>query len=314
LQVEGVTVELGIDNDDKMLRSWARNTGTRAVCATVGTDEIPWPEAAPDVHVHLSPPCTALSKARAGSATQTEVDNGLGLLRFSLEQVIERGYAQFSIEQVSTQATRALADEFVHTYPTRIAHLTVDSADYGVPQTRVRLIISTPPIVRALKETPVHRVTVADALTAAGLTAPATHVKSNTTNRDGSPCLRSIQQPTFTVTAAHPLQWANHDGKTIRCCTPTEQALLQTFPPTWAMPSGYRLSIHAAGNAIPPTLAAHIMRCAIATSEAAPSPPPPPPLALPPPPLPAVVKPRTSAQLRALQKRVRALEKAVGLS
>jgi len=177
-----------------------------------------------------------------------------------------------------------------------------------------------PPIVRALKETPVHRVSVADALSAAGLTAPATHVKSNTTNRDGSPCLRSIQQPTFTVTAAHPLQWANHDGKTIRCCTPAEQALLQTFPPTWAMPSGYRLSIHAAGNAIPPTLAAHIMRCAMATSEAAPSPPPPPPLALPPPPLPAVAdakqkaKAPTSAQLRALKRRVAALEKAVGLS
>ena len=306
LQVEGVTIEAGIDNDDKVLRAWAANTQARAVCANVGTDELPWPHPDPDVHVHLSPPCTALSKARAGSATAAEVDLGLGLLRYSVEQVLERGYAQFSIEQVSTQATRKLADEYVQKHPTRIAYMTLDSADYGVPQNRVRLIISTPNIIRALKETPVTRVTVADALEAAGLSAPGTHVKSNTFSRDGTPCIRPIQQQSFTVTAAHPLQWSNFDGKTIRCCTPAETALLQTFPPTWQMPAGYRTSIHGAGNALPPTLAAHIMRCAKAEVQTAPLP-----LPLPPP-VPCE-EPRKATQLRALKRRIEALERAVGL-
>ena len=61
---------LGIDIDSAPLKLWATNCSPagRAVCATIGEDAIEWPEAAPDVHVHLSPPCTSLSKARAGSA------------------------------------------------------------------------------------------------------------------------------------------------------------------------------------------------------------------------------------------------------
>ena len=84
----GCKVEMGIEFDDKIVRPYATNTGGRAVCATIGQEEIPWPDAAPDVMVHLSPPCTALSKARAGSASGAEVEGGMDMVRFSLDLVV----------------------------------------------------------------------------------------------------------------------------------------------------------------------------------------------------------------------------------
>ena len=40
-----------------------------------------------------------------------------------------------------------------------------------------------------------HQAYVADALVAAGLPLPADYIKRNTSNRNGTPCMRSTQQP-----------------------------------------------------------------------------------------------------------------------
>ena len=163
-----------------------------------------------------------------------------------------------------------------------------------------------------------------------GLHGPALHggftlvcsENSETCNRDGTPCVRSVQEQAFTVTASHPLTWCQQGGKTIRCLTPEECALLQGFPADWRLPAGSRLGIRAAGNAIPPPMAAAIVRCALrAAGLHAPSPPPiPTPLpALPPAPLPALPPPAVSegaeetgyvphAKYRGLKRRVDMLE------
>ena len=155
----GCTPILGIDCDERPLRLWRTNCPAgRAACATLGGDEpVDWPEPAPDLHVHLSPPCTDLSKARAGGASAASVAAALEGVRGAVRLVL-------------------------------------DAADYGVPSNRVRLIASTPAVVRALKELPVERVSVAEAFAAAGLPPPpAQFLKSNTSNRDGTPCMRSVQ-------------------------------------------------------------------------------------------------------------------------
>jgi site-specific DNA-cytosine methylase len=272
LRVSGVKVILGIENNDKILRAWASNTGGRAVYATIGIDEIIWPEASPDIFVHLSPPCTALSKARAGSATKTELDKGLGMLRWCIELVVKKGYLNFSLENVSTAATRAVAQEYAALYPSLIAFGTFDSADFDTPQNRLRLIISNPNMIRLLKETPVTRLTVANAFKNAGLALPGTHIKSNTNNRDGTPCMRSVHQQSFTVTSSHPLTWADAHGTTVRCLNVHESAILMGFTPTWKLPAGSRLGIHAVGNAVPPPMATAIMRCAVEAARAYTSP------------------------------------------
>ena len=83
----GCTPVLGVDSDAAPLKLWATNCSPagRAVCATIGEDAIEWPEAAPDVHVHLSPPCTSLSKARAGSASASSVATALDAVRWCVQ-------------------------------------------------------------------------------------------------------------------------------------------------------------------------------------------------------------------------------------
>jgi len=257
---------LGIDCDHTPLQLWAANCaphGGRAACATLGTDErVDWPEAAPDLHVHLSPPCTSLSKARAGSASAASVAAALEGVRAAVQLVLERGYTSWSLENVATPAVVACVRALSELHPARVAFVVLDAADYGVPSNRTRLLASTPAVVRALKERPVRRVSVAEAFAAAELPLPAEFLKSNTTNRDGSAAVRSVQQPAFTVTASHPLVWCTRDGATLRCLTVAESALLMGFPPGWRLPQGSRVGLCAVGNAVPPPLAQAVMGCA----------------------------------------------------
>ena len=265
---------LGIDSDSAPLKLWATNCSLagRAVCATIGADAIEWPEAAPDVHVHLSPPCTSLSKARAGSASASSVATALDAVRWCVQLVLEKGYYSWSMENVATPAVVACVAELARQHPDRVAHLTLDAADYGVGSNRVRLIASTPAVIRALKERPVQRVSVAEAFAAAGLPLPAEYIKSNTSNRDGTPCMRSTQQPAFTVTASHPLIWCTRAGDTVRCLCVAESAALMGFPPDWKLPLGSRAGLRAVGNAVPPPLARAVMSCAVAAARSAPPP------------------------------------------
>ena len=116
--VAGCRVTMGIDSDPVPLKLWAANTGGRAVCATIGpAGAVDWPEARPDRHVHLSPACTHLSKARAGSAAQGDVDAALRMVAWCLDLVVERGYASWSLENVSTPAVVRLVDEVASRHP-----------------------------------------------------------------------------------------------------------------------------------------------------------------------------------------------------
>jgi len=303
----GCTPVLGVDSDAAPLKLWATNcshTG-HAVCATIGEDTIEWPVAAPDVHVHLSPPCTALSKARAGSAPATSVAAALGAVRWCVQLVLDKGYASWSMENVATPAVVACVAELARQHPDRVAHLTLDAADYGVGSNRVRLIASTPAVIRALKEMPVLRVSVADALAAAGLPLPAEYIKSNTSNRDGTPCLRSTQQPGFTVTASHPLIWCTRTGETVRCLTVAESAALMGFPPDWKLPLGSRAGLRAVGNAVPPPLAKAVTTCAVTAARSAPA------TSAPAPPAPAQEPAPPEHELAGLRRKLRRLARRV---
>ena len=300
----GCTPVLGIDSDAAPLKLWATNCtpAGRAVCATIGVDAIEWPEAAADVHVHLSPPCTSLSKARAGSASATSVAAALDAVRWCVQLVLEKGYASWSMENVATPAVVACVAELARQHP---AHLTLDATDYGVGSNRVRLIASTPAVIRALKEMPVQRVSVAEALAAAGLPLPAEYLKSNTSNRDGTPCMRSTQQPGFTVTASHPLIWCTRAGATVRCLTVAESAALMGFPPDWKLPLGSRAGLRAVGNAVPPPLAKAVMSCAVSAAQS------PPATSPPAPPTPPKHERCASNELAGLRRKLRRLAKRV---
>ena len=97
---------------------------------------------------------------------------------------------------------------------------------------------------------PVTRVSIADAFKSAELPLPADFLKSNTSNRDGTPCIRSVQQPAFCVTASHPHTWCDRAGVTVRCLKPSESAVLMGFPRSWRLPLGSRVGTRAVGNAV----------------------------------------------------------------
>ena len=288
-----------------------RSPAGRAVCATIGEEAVDWPEAAPDVHVHLSPPCTSLSKARAGSASASSVATALDAVRWCVQLVLDKGYTSWSMENVATPAVVACVAELARQHPDRVAHLTLDAADYGVGSNRVRLFASAPAVIRALKEMPVQRVSVADALAAAGLPLPAEYIKSNTSNRDGTPCMRSTQQPAFTVTASHPLIWCTRAGATVRCLTVVESAALMGFPPDWKLPLGSRAGLRAVGNAVPPPLARAVMACAVTAAQSAPPTTPPAPPAPQEPVPPGEPERGASNELAGLRRKLRRLARRV---
>lgn len=305
----GCRVAVGVDSDPTPLKLWAANTGGRAVCATIGRDAVDWPEARPGRHVHLSPACTQLSKARAGSAAQGDVDAALRMVAWCLDLVVERGYASWSLENVSTPAVVRLVDAVAARHPGAVAYATVDAADYGAASCRLRLIASTPATIRRLKEQPTRRVSVADAFAAAGLPLPAQHLRSNTTGRNGSPCVRSVQQPAFCVTASHPLTWCDRGGATVRCLTVAESACLMGFSSGWQLPLGSRNGLRAVGNAVPVPLSAAIMRAAL--GEAPPAAGPAAAIAPGPDRPPKTTRARRRRALRRLEKRVATLERLV---
>ena len=53
----GCDVVLGIDNDETPLKTFCCNCPTaKAICATLGTDVIDWPEPELDLHIHMVRP------------------------------------------------------------------------------------------------------------------------------------------------------------------------------------------------------------------------------------------------------------------
>ena len=260
----GCRVVMGIDSSSGPLKLWAANTGGQACRATIGVDAVPWPEARFDLHVHLSPACTDLSKARAGSVSEAARVAALEMLCWCVELVLKNEYRSWSLETVATPATVQLFKSLVAAHGDAIAFSTLDAADYGAPASRLRLIASTPAVIRHLEEQPVKRVSIYDVFSAAKLPLPADFIRSNTKKRNGMPCVRSVHEQAFTITASHPLTWCDRAGDTCRCLKVAESACLMGFSPDWLLPNGARIGQRAVGNSVPVQLSAAIMRAAIA--------------------------------------------------
>jgi site-specific DNA-cytosine methylase len=265
----GCNVVLGIDCEDSVLRLWAANTGGRGVMATLWEENIEWPRPCSDVHIHMSPPCTNLSKARAGATDiDDDVKAGVNCIQQALDLILSQGYQYWSLENVSTPDTRAILQTYVDANSDKVAYTTVDCADYSCCTNRVRLIAGPPTIIKRLREMPVKRLSVADAFAAAGQKLPAQYIRNSTRSRSGKPCIRSVHGAAHTQTASHPLTWCESDGKTVRCLTVQETSIIQGFSPDWLLPMGSRAGIRALGNAVPPPLSSAIMQAACEVKRA----------------------------------------------
>ena len=87
----GAEVVLAVDSDPVPLKILGANAPhTTTVVATLGEgfDEAPLPPAAPDLHVHLSTPCTELSAARR--CINADAAGGLAMIRWAVHYVLGR--------------------------------------------------------------------------------------------------------------------------------------------------------------------------------------------------------------------------------
>ena len=259
-------VILAIDSDPAPLKVLGKNAPrTTTVVAMLGEghDDVDLPPAASDLHVHLSTPCTALSIARKGADVDTET--GLQMIRWAVCLVLERNDHSWTLENVPTKATRTLMTELATAHPERVAFAIFDSADFGAPQSRRRLIAGPPKLIRMLQSIPCTRhVSVREAFSNADLELPAAYCKNQTKSQSGGPTRRRVETQSFTVCAGHALTWCSADGATVRVMTARESATLQGFPATWVLPKGSRAAQRAVGNAICVQLSKAIVLAAIA--------------------------------------------------
>ncbi|MGM3159916.1 DNA cytosine methyltransferase [Dickeya undicola] len=68
---------------------------------------------------------------------------------------------------------------------------------------------------------------------------------------------RSVERPIGTITTRD--RWAIIDGNMMRMLTATENMLAMTFPRDYLRPNSHRLTVHMAGNAVPPLAAQRII-------------------------------------------------------
>jgi hypothetical protein len=257
----------------------------------------------------MSTPRTELSVARRCASADTAA--GLQMLRWAVRLVLERNERSWSLENVPTKATRALMVELAAADPERVAWGVFDSADFGAPQSRRRLIAGPPELIRMLVQgiPSARRVSMRDAFDKEGVQLPAVYCKNQTRSQNGGPTMRGVETQSFTVCAGHPLTWCDANGKTVRVMTARDGAVLMGFPSTWALPRGSRAAQRAVGNAVCVALSKSIVLAAIAVQKGG--------VSVPgealaaPVPSPAPTKRRfelTHAQYRRLRRRVDGLE------
>ena len=265
----GANVVLAIDSDPVPLKILGANAPqTTTVVAVLGKDDVDLPSAAPDLHVHLSTPCTELSMARNRERTPESVNNGIEMIRWAVELVLKRGDSSWSLENVATKATKALFSELQAAHPERVAFAMFDSADFGAPQSRVRLIAGPKKLIRMLQSIPsARRVSIRDAFAKHSLAPSALFVKNQTRGSDGTPTMRTVETQSFTVCAGHGLTWCTADGKSVKVMTARDSAILMGFPLSWHLPKGSRVSQQAVGNAVCVALSRAIVLAAIAVQE-----------------------------------------------
>ena len=265
----GAEVVLAVDSDPTPLKVLGANAPqTTIIVATLGEgrDEVSLPPAAPDLHVHLSTPCTEISVARRGTSADTT--GGLQMIRWAVSFALERNEHSWSLETVPTKATRALMAELVAANPKRVAFGVFDSADFGAPQSRRRLIAGPPKVIRMLQGIPcARRVSVRDAFNRAGKELPAAYCKNQTRSQNGGPTMRGVETQSFTVCAGHALTWCDADGKTVSVMTARDSAILMGFPLTYTLPKGSRAAQRAVGNAMCVALSKAIVLAAIAVQK-----------------------------------------------
>lgn len=260
----GFNVALGVDGAHDVISLFKTNfLATEAVCLKLPSTELASRIPLTTRFIMASPPCTLLSRARAGTRVD-ETASALSLVEWTISFLTELqkrpGQQPFLwvLENVAHRELQLLLDQ--KRSDTDLAFTVLDmGAVSKVPQVRRRLLAGSPRLIHRLVALPKLPPTPATSVLNPEAVAPADALKSTASAiHDGirTPCVRSLHQPAFCVVASHPhVLCTNSDAKTVRVCTIREQAALQTFPESFVFASNSRQAVAAIGNAVPPVFA-----------------------------------------------------------
>jgi len=211
-------------------------------------------------HLHGSPPCQSLSVA---NRTQGSVSKGMRLVNWYFDLVHLCRPDSWSMEQVIT------AKKYIRP----LGHI-INTANYGVPQTRKRLFVGEGwenpchiGVVSLVEKLP-HLETEGDLIKGYKNTVSVRKPDgSHSHNRKimGMEGFKTIQEPTYTLCAAGPLKLyrSGPDGpQKVRDLTVKECLVIQGFPPHFRFPPKMSKSsmFKQIGNAVSPPIAFLITR------------------------------------------------------
>lgn len=268
-RLAGHDVALAVDNDERALLIHKLNhPKSNHICANLPDQHVEneiIKYIKKGAHVHGSPPCQKLSQANR-VVTKEQRERAVHLVKWFLDIILKHKPLSWSFEQVSTPEVNKILSEYLTNNDKLFHYNTFDFSNFGVPQTRKRLIAGTPNLIHKLsyiQKTLSH-------ITHVIPDTPSTHIQSNTTNtpdRKGShrPLLptekiRTVHGPSYTILASSYLSWSDSKGTVLRKLTPREGALIQSFPLDYifkGLPSTVMQRL--VGNAFSPLMAKTLM-------------------------------------------------------
>jgi site-specific DNA-cytosine methylase len=237
-------------------------------------------------HLHGSPPCTFLSTMRnachhpnrtAEKLAENE-ELGMAMVNWYLDFVELLNPTTFSFEQVNHKDVRETLRDRMRSKRTWDFEV-VKMWEYGVPQTRTRIIggtralidrlrfdqtlrVATPTTIRQVVTPPENAMYIVCAFNRlADFSQTEEDSNGGFVNAEAEGRTRTLDEPCSTQMCKS-LSWWTERFETIRILNINETLAIQTFPTDYTFPTGTRVKdkIKGVGNAIPPLFAKKLMK------------------------------------------------------
>ena len=231
-------------------------------------EQLPFPTDGRAWHLHGSPPCTRLTTLQIGRQPADELVKACALVEWYIKLALRVNPSRWSMEQVPHQKLLKLLADLRRKNRLCVDFEVFNFSDFGVPQTRSRLIAGTPEVVDRLRawRSAQRRVSIGSACRNT-MPADSMYVKNANCNTyvPGTKILtplpvertiRLIKKPSYVVLAHPVLRWYGANKKCIRCLRWYEAARLQTFPEEfkWSKRAICKDKWRGVGNALPPLI------------------------------------------------------------
>jgi DNA (cytosine-5)-methyltransferase 1 len=251
--------------------------------------EIPLPiDGRTKFHLHGSPPCQRFSNVANGTRFKVPETESLALVEWYLEFALQSGASTWSMEQVAAPPVVRLLEETIKKHGRdRVTYGVFDMQQFGVPQTRTRLIAGPPQLIAALWRcaSKDNVRSIRDALS----TPRGKFIRNGSCwyKRSRNDITKEwiyhkagifdhcvpVSKPAPTVLARRAPTWVTplpDGGARTSMVTAEESSALQTFPAWYHWLDGTQADkLQIIGNAVPPRFAKILMEQAMRIAQTA---------------------------------------------